>query len=319
MANDGKYLEHLVHLIEKSINSDARVEHDVNLPVITSTIGATRQCDIVITQGKPPRQTVTIIEVQDRGSKPSRNDFGGWVEKLKEVGAQHLICVSREGFSASVIEKAAQSGTTVRLIELKEIGEDQIPLDIFSFSLIISDFNIKKVEGIEFDAKKEDFEKNYQAGDRIDLGIINFHSPIFSEDGENIISLYQLIRNNFPVQSGKTSGNSRLSLPVYENKNVFLLIDGQVIKTRFKVDFEWIGEVYEVPINMMSYTQNGHGVLAWILEGEQQTERGTWKFRMPVERREDGNFLIKNVEFDVPTEVPLELTLSVNKKNEEKP
>lgn len=318
MANDGKYLEHLVHLIEKSINSDARVEHDVKLPVITSTIGATRQCDIVITQGKPPRQTVTIIEVQDRGSKPSRNDFGGWMEKLQEVGAQHLICVSREGFSASVIEKAAQSGSTVRLIELKEIGEDQIPLDFFSYSHIISDFDIKKVGGIEFHAKKEDFE-NYQAGERLDLEIMTLYDPIFSEDGENIISLYQLIRNNFPVQSGKTSGNSQLSLPIDENQNVFLIIDGQLIKIRFKVEFEWISEVYEFPVNMMSYTQNGHGVLAWILEGEQKTERGTWKFRMPVEQREDGNFLIKNVEFDFPTDVQAELILSVNKKNEEEP
>ena len=77
MKTDGKYLERLVYLIEKSLDPEAKVEHDVNLPVLTSTIGATRQCDIVITQGTPPRETVTIIEVQDRTSKPPRNDFGG--------------------------------------------------------------------------------------------------------------------------------------------------------------------------------------------------------------------------------------------------
>lgn len=318
MANDGKYLEHLVHLIEKSINSDARVEHDVDLPVLTSTIGATRQCDIVITQGKPPRQTVTIIEVQDRGSKPSRNDFGGWMGKLKEVGAQHLICVSREGFSASIIEQAAQSGSTVRLIELKEIGEDQIPLDFFSFTYTISDFDIKKAGGIEFQAKKEEFEKISQLEERIDLGTIDLNNPIFSEDGEKIISLYQLIRNNFPVQPGKTSGVSRLDFPLSENNNVYLFLADQFIKIKFKVEFEWISEVYEVPVNMMSYVQNGHGVLAWVLEGEQQTERGIWKFRMPVEQREDGNFIIKNMEIENPTDAPAVFTISVN-KNEGEP
>ncbi|MBL6932308.1 MAG: hypothetical protein ISR45_05120, partial [Rhodospirillales bacterium] len=95
MKNDGKDLEHLVHAIEQSIAPDSVVEHDVNLPVISSGSGRTRQCDVVIRSGQKPRETITIVEVQDRGSKPDINTFGGWLQKLEEVGGQHLICVSR--------------------------------------------------------------------------------------------------------------------------------------------------------------------------------------------------------------------------------
>lgn len=69
MAKDGKQLEQLVHLIEKSIEPNAQVEHNVQMPILNSRIGATTQCDIVIRTGTPPRQTITLVEVQDRGSQ----------------------------------------------------------------------------------------------------------------------------------------------------------------------------------------------------------------------------------------------------------
>ena len=77
MKNDGKYLEGLVKLIERSISPGAKVEQNVQMPILTSKIGATTECDLVITAGDYPRQTVTIVEVQDRTNKPALNDFRG--------------------------------------------------------------------------------------------------------------------------------------------------------------------------------------------------------------------------------------------------
>ncbi len=51
--NDGKYLEKLVQLIEKSIDPNAIIDHDVQMPILTSQIGATTQCDVVIKTGTP--------------------------------------------------------------------------------------------------------------------------------------------------------------------------------------------------------------------------------------------------------------------------
>src|SRR5882757_4539567 len=90
--NDGKYFEKIVHLLEQSLDPESKVEHDVKLPILHSPSGETAQCDIVITSGKKPRETLTLIEVQDRSSKVKPNDFRGWLKKVEEVGAQHLIC-----------------------------------------------------------------------------------------------------------------------------------------------------------------------------------------------------------------------------------
>ena len=59
---DGKYLEQLVEIIERSIDSDATIERDVLMPILNSKGGYKTQCDIVITKGTVPRITKTIIK-----------------------------------------------------------------------------------------------------------------------------------------------------------------------------------------------------------------------------------------------------------------
>jgi hypothetical protein len=122
-----KEKEIIVAFIEQCICPKAIVKHNVNLPVLNSKTGRTRQCDVVIVEGKEPRETISIVEVQDRGKKVDINMFGGWIDKLREVGAQHLICVSKIGFPESVIEKAEQIGSSVRLIKFEEVKEKEWP------------------------------------------------------------------------------------------------------------------------------------------------------------------------------------------------
>ena len=131
--NTGKDLERLVQLIEKSISEEAIIEHNVKLPNLLHP-GNFRQCDLVIASGRQPRQTVTIVEVQDRKSKTSINDFKGWLGKLNDVGAQHLICVSRHQFAKSIKDEAYASGNRVRLITLQELTEDNIPFRYFGLA-----------------------------------------------------------------------------------------------------------------------------------------------------------------------------------------
>lgn len=130
-----KETEEVVAIIEQSISPRARVETDVHLPVLLSNQGATRQCDVVIWQGDQPRQTLTIVEVQDRKSKVDINTFNGWCTKMRDVGAQHLICVSKVGFPKSIKEKAEHMGPTVRLIEFSQLDDGEWPHNFFSNTL----------------------------------------------------------------------------------------------------------------------------------------------------------------------------------------
>lgn len=113
MMNDGSFLERLVQLIEQSIAPDAHIQRNVKLPNLGSKSGATTECDIVIRNGPPFRETVTIVEVKDRERPVDINMFRGWQQKLEDVGAQHLYCVSRKPFPESIKEKAALSGNTI--------------------------------------------------------------------------------------------------------------------------------------------------------------------------------------------------------------
>lgn len=121
-----KLVERVVALLEQAIAPGARVEHNVKL--LDHESGIMRQCDVVIRQGKPPRETLTIVEVQDRGRRVTLPIFEGWYRKRQKVRAQHLICVSQKGFSSGVIQEARRQAGIVRLLELKELEESAWPL-----------------------------------------------------------------------------------------------------------------------------------------------------------------------------------------------
>src|SRR5689334_14816843 len=122
-----RYVERVSALLEKALSPGSRVDLDVRLPVLNSRKGKRRQCDVVITTGSPPREMRTIVEVQKRKGKPDITTFDGWVQKMRDVGAQGLICVSEAGYPDSVIEKVNfQIGPTVRLMTLRELESNRI-------------------------------------------------------------------------------------------------------------------------------------------------------------------------------------------------
>ena len=123
-----RIVERVVALLEQSLSPAARVKHDVYLPDRTLSNESRRQCDVVIWSGQPPRETITIVEVQDRNQRVDINTFDGWCRKMERVGAQHLICVSTTGFPRSVKEEALRRGPTVRLVTLQDLEESDWPI-----------------------------------------------------------------------------------------------------------------------------------------------------------------------------------------------
>src|SRR5262249_40917959 len=116
-----RLVERVAALLGKSLIPGAIVEHDGQLPVLTSHAGHERQCDVVVKYGPPPRQVISIVEVQKRDRNVGPKDFADWLKKMRQVGAQTLICVSTKGFSSAVLEEARQIGPTVRLLTLREL------------------------------------------------------------------------------------------------------------------------------------------------------------------------------------------------------
>jgi hypothetical protein len=124
-----QYTEKVVQRLEQCIAPDATVQRDQELPSLIAE-GVVRQCDVTILWNAGPRQILTIVEVQKRGRKVELKDFIDWREKRDEVGAHCLICVSEQGFPASVIAHAKLQGNRVRLLTLSELEGEHWPLKI---------------------------------------------------------------------------------------------------------------------------------------------------------------------------------------------
>jgi hypothetical protein len=286
------------------------------MPILSSQKGATTQCDVVITTGSPPRETITIVEVQDRDSKPAANDFRGWQQKLNDVGAQHLICVSREGFTDSEIERASQSGSRIRLVTLRELDSENIPLDFFKMYFDFENFDIKPIDDASMtfsgtDQKKFGIEKEALNGKKD----VTLNEKKFSEDKETLVSLYDLCKKYVTPQEEIDSGKNRLEF-LQDQNHIFYLIDGHFIRCELKFEYEWIYEHVHIPASVLAYEQDEFGILVWILKAGYESKNGYVGFRIPVTKVEDGpGYEMKDFEVKAPSDQIFEFTLYRNHKS----
>lgn len=304
MDDKGIYLEKIVEIFEKSINPTATIERDVQLPVINSSEGETTQCDIVITTGIKPRETVTIVEVQNRTRKPERNDVWGWIEKLNQVDAQHLICVSKKGFSKSVKEIARLHSNKIKLIHLKEIDIEAIPLDMFNVYFSYEDFKIEAIQEGEIKIWWVDLDVFGIDEKEIDLGKIKYTDKVFSRenrDKSKLISLADLCSEIVPTLMEDGYGEDRLVIRK-ENEPLYLFYANVYLEIEIDIKFKWRKTVVDIPVNILAYDQNEYGTLAWLFEGTHDRGDDQINFKVPVTKIED-KYRISQMSIDAPEDV----------------
>ncbi len=308
MSNDGKYLEKIVHLIEQSLSPDDTVEYNVNLPILTSIGGYKTQCDIVIRKGKLPRQTLIIVEVQDRNSKVKPNDFRGWEMKMEEVGAQHLIAVSKQEFPSSIKEKAKISGNKIYLMNIKNVIPQEIP-NFINIKFEDRKFNILEIN---------DFQPIFSRSKAELLGIsiesiykkIHFSSQekIWSFDKKNLLSFYDIV---FSIQ--KDIGNlldkgiSKLEFDLEHNK-IFMVIDNNFLPLKLYCEYTWEYKIKEIPAKIFSYEQIDNGTLGWLVEFDYEDEKGNTNIKVPIIKKDNG-YTISSKRINIEGIIPSELSL----------
>jgi hypothetical protein len=289
MTKQGSDLERVINLIQKSIEPDAIVEHNVFLPVIGSKSGRSRQCDTVITSGPKHRKTITIVEVQDRSSQVDINTFIGWLGKLDEIGEQHLICVSRLEYPESIKEKTLMLGNKVKLITLKNTAPNEIPESFFKSNIKYIKFQITKLNSPKLGFSIDE-AKSLGIYDSINLFLKrSFKSDerIFSLDKITLISLHNLCQdsNENPEKNG--IGNNILEFSRTEGQPLYFFIDDRFTRIGLKIEFSWKNEVQEFPFSILSYEQQGDGSLAWIYEAKFDTQNGPVSVKIPFVKKED--------------------------------
>ncbi len=292
MSKPGDDLEKIVEIIERSTSPTARIEQNVFLPILTSTQGHTAQCDIVIRNGPAHRETLTIVEVQDRNSKVDINTFRGWLGKIDDVGAQHLICVSRKDFASSIKEKATQSGSKIFLVTLKDLTPESIPLDFIHFIFLYNSVDIK-IRSVKPYVGKGEIAKlglkpmNHELGDKV-----------WSLDQITMISLLELCR--FSINDSQDSLNpatsknnlEKLSYKPVGEDALYYCHNGELIRVGLDCEFEWESEHAEIPMSVASYEQDQHGALAWLFEVEHNSKSGPISIKLPVVKLDDGTYKV---------------------------
>lgn len=298
--NDGKDFELLVELVERSISSDSRIERDVKLPVLASASGKKEQCDVIIRTGTPPRETITLIEAQDRTSRVKPNDFRGWLKKLHDVGAQHLICVSRQPFPESIKEAALREGGTVRLVNVKELGLEDIPTSIFdfrSFQFTLQRFYLSKIHSFVVGASEENLALRNAIED-----IYSHDANGFSLDAKNTISFSKLCSSLIKREDyASRSGRALYQKAPDSFPPIFYRIDDQFVNIGVEFDFEWKVDALDIPISLFSYEQLNHGSLAWVVEAKLDSPDGKLSIKIPLVKTGDSamfNAMLINSPYD---------------------
>lgn len=273
-------IEKLVQLIEKSISPDSTVEHNVRLLDLTSTNNSFRQCDIVIKSGTPQRQTITIVEVQDRTSQLNLNTFQGFVQKMYDVGAQHLICVSRKKFSNTIVEKARKSGGTIRLVTLSKFEPNNFPVELPKLSVIHNVIQLEVKEHPEISFKTES-EVVIKLSDMI------FEIPQLAKTFDWIsLANYFLSYVIKPEKDGECTinlPNHLFDLNILHNQNSYK-VDVFKWKIHFKIT------QHEIPAHGYTYDQLDNGAIAWMLECCSEAEGRKRFVRMPLIPNGNGTF-----------------------------
>lgn len=317
-ARDPKWrlVERVVAVLEKSLTPDAQVLHDHKLPILTGASGRRRkrQFDVVIKSGKPPRETLTVVEVQDRSRAVGEDQLVAWHRKMQQVGAQHLICVSKKGFRSTAKEFALSVGPTVRLVTLKELDAGVGPLQTVLGSFDIIEYltgpvNLECAIILDDVVREALADGKTEALIRIEFRLDKKLAALHQTGRPSPISLNQLIdERRAEVLRTYALGEGVQNVKLVSSADgVFEYVDGG-IKHRLTLDITDTIAVKkaQVPITCLSYQQEQvDGSLAWIMKASCKLHDQDVDLRLTFVPDSEGNLVIRPLVFGLPPSVTI--------------
>ncbi|SIR08945.1 hypothetical protein SAMN05920897_1377 [Alkalispirochaeta americana] len=254
VISDWEYFEKLVSFIEKTISPRSKIEHNVSLDDL-SRDSDKRQCDVIIRTGEPPRETITLVEVQNRSRGFNITFFDGLIEKMRKVGAQHLIVVSRKSFPKSIINEAKRLGNTIRLVYFDDDAIMEPDLPRFTDDcIILKTKNIIRVNNVSIRVNKGHLQKiNRKDKSSTQDRVFIIGGKVLSIN--DIVNTHCLSDLNYDVHQVKFIFDSTLL-----NDEIYLLDsiteEKHSIKLNISADVEI--ENIKLPINYITYSQVGY-------------------------------------------------------------
>ena len=289
--------EKLVTIIERHVGANAEVHRDVRLPILGSRIRRKAQCDVVIIEGEGARKTISIVEVQKRGRKPEINDFRGWLKKMRDVGAQHLICVSEAGFPDSIEEEADDAGPTVRLVTFQQLEDGDWPINPFHLSDELDVVEYIRLPGMQMEGE------HLMATDpnRDPSELPDPHEKMFRVQGDKLVSATDLMDWHLfgsPENIAALPKNKQITLGVKFAREDSQGIEyqdfhGNWVRLRWLlIHLELEIQSREVSWDAAKYEQRGWGELAWVLRATADIDGAQMEIVTPLSTIGPGEFKV---------------------------
>jgi hypothetical protein len=288
-------IERTVAVLEQMLQPDAKVFHNIWL---TETVtGTHRQCDVVIRSGTPPRDTLTIVEVQDRARRVELADYDAWCQKREKLQAQHLICVAATGFPDSVQRDAAKRGGTVRLMTLLDTG-------VFPpfFEARETDFELVVIEKYDMDFVFDSVIPQGVGEHRLDekiLRVSGVNEPV------SAMQVAEAERGGTRARSMRTTATNadrfdcfyELDLTQPGPRISVVASGGLYPLAGLNVVEHCSRHHYRVKLEPLAYEQIGFGEsLGWVFWGLGRHEGEVFQLRLPFTRSADGGLRLGPME-----------------------
>ena len=294
-----KTVEKVVALLEKSLAPEARVRHNVKLPCLAT--GHEEQCDVVIEVGREPRVIRTVVEVQNRSERVKPNDFRGWCQKMRDVGANRLICVSTKPFPQSIKDKVAKElGPTVLLVRLEALRTEQWPFQIVNNSMKIFK-SIVKVNGsirpnpcLMFHPDENPFQK--YIGEL--LNAASLPNTIRREGSSELLPVIDLVNEGVRLIDDRPDlirlpeGVHQVPLRWTPKGTSFCYGGREAPIQEVRVVYTVETKSFLFPFRISSYTHEGHDTLAWVVRAAGKVDGEDAEIRFTCLPMADGGFSI---------------------------
>ncbi|MBK6418538.1 MAG: hypothetical protein IPI29_03175 [Ignavibacteria bacterium] len=323
-APSWKLTEQIVAGLEQYVSPNSTVEHNKRLPILSSPTRRLRQCDVVITYGPMSRKHVTIVEVQKQNRKPTLNEFDGWIAKMKQVGANQLICVSEQGFPASIVEAVkTQHGNAVLLMTLSDFDYIANPqrFNVVNYYLLRkSHYEIEEIGPIHLTiSKNEPLSTDDESELKSLFHPLDFHRKMFSFVNEpGHISMAELLAravDSHPDYEAVASSNSVVKMPISISEESNTYLDSGRVRCRieewtFVLVITFTHEARPNNVSQYAYRQEIEGdVLVWVSSFEMTVDGETTRYELWT-KNVNGALEMQIRKYVNPLEIPLDSTAS---------
>lgn len=256
--NASTYKEYIYQLLNNSIDTKTKLSSDLPIPIIDSF--ETYLSDFTLDKSIATNRDLTIIKIIDEQCTIDLIEM--FKQLLINTNAQSIILISKNEFLPDVKEYIVTKSKNIFLITVEINQALNIPLRFFNIKYNYSNMGMKSLSkptiGV-LEADQHLFE-TYKNIPLLELG------AIFSIDKVSLLNFQSLCLTFVKPKENQTTGHAKLSFKPNGLQEIYCKINDDFIKIGIEAEFDWITEIVELRMPILTFDKAQTGVSIWKIE-----------------------------------------------------